>query len=335
MAIPAILARIAGQLAMDAAVDFMGNGRKSKAEKNVKQEHTDPDFIGPPRSLKSAKPGDIYDELGEATKNDGESGFAGSLKIGLGVAAGNMIGQQVAKFLAPPEIPNPMSTLETYSSRDVGTVPSKMLGEAQRFGGNVSSFLNPLSGPGEKISSVLDITKQFAEMPAIVERWGLELSKSQEHLTKYNAQIAIAYTMSERRRIMRDIGSANRVSGSVAAREEALADLSDRLQSLRDTITNLINKLLTNLIRVIEDLLIKLEVITAVMKPQIDALVHILASTQPLLAALAGAALAPTNNNQPTNQLVQQFAQGIIAPLGGQPNNPLVRPAAKKGGIGP
>lgn len=327
MSLPYFLSRLAGQLAAGAASDFIdGFSNKKHKGQSSKDPAYDPSQSRPNPEERSNKDQSIFDQLSKMSPSTKESlsggGFANAA---LASAVGNML----ANFLRPPELPSAMSTVETYAFRDVASVPQKMQATFERFLGNSVTAVNPLAGPGNNISAMADNMKLFIEFPAIVERWGQELSKSQEHLTKYNAQLAIAYTISERRQIMRDIQTSDRIAGSASAREDAIADLSDRLQGFRDAITNMTNNLTTKLSRVAEYHVAAFQGFTS--SETFKGISQGVATLNPVLAAFV--AWATGNNNQ-VNQgpaIGQQFAESILNDLK-QQQAPLVKPAQKPGG---
>jgi hypothetical protein len=131
------------------------------------------------------------------------------------------------------------------------------------FGGpNAADFLGELGDWTSKLTNPFQLLYDIVvELPGALEEWGMRLKDSQRHLSQYNGVIAAAMIESERRDIVRGFESGSRTGESTAYLTEALSDLEDSVQPLRDISTNIQNRLvgfgtqiLANVIQGIQDL---------------------------------------------------------------------------------
>lgn len=125
-----------------------------------------------------------------------------------------------------------------------------MRDDIKRVGGRSlatgKAMLNPFSSSTSKVSTLFEsIVKTGAELPGMLTTWGEALKNSQMHLRQYNGVLATALMESERRDMVRNIGSANATGYSTARLTEALSDLKDELQPIKDEFTNLKNEVTT------------------------------------------------------------------------------------------
>jgi len=125
-----------------------------------------------------------------------------------------------------------------------------MSGLAERgksIAGNVLGTVLPsyglLTGQGP-----LQLGADMINLIGDVEKWGQSLRKTTEHLTAFNGTLAFSHLEFERRGMVRNIESGQRIGGKSAGMHEALSDLLDEMQPLRDAVTNVTNVVLTKIL---------------------------------------------------------------------------------------
>jgi hypothetical protein len=124
---------------------------------------------------------------------------------------------------------------------------------AQAAGGNVGTEavgklaegFNALREGG--IAPLTFAFKELATAPMTVKRWSEELLASQKHLQAFNASIARTFGEAERREILRNVRSGARTSASTERLSEALQDLQDKTEEMKDGTTNALNNILASL----------------------------------------------------------------------------------------
>lgn len=134
--------------------------------------------------------------------------------------------------------------LQPFTDLGVGKAEGKVIGSATEFASEgIAKALNPFSL----------MTGQFhahmAKLPGLVRDWGEELVESQRHLAAYNSTLAHAYAEAERRGVMRNVESAQRTSGATAGLSDALQDLADTVQPMKDAVTIVISRGVEELVR--------------------------------------------------------------------------------------
>lgn len=120
------------------------------------------------------------------------------------------------------------------ASREVGS-------EAMGYGKRVTKDL--MTG------NIPDLAKAIAEMPAAIADWSEQLVESKRHLMQFNGDMAATFMEARRRDILRNIESGQRTASSTGDLMEALSDLRDVVQPIKDVISNGLTKTLTPIVQ--------------------------------------------------------------------------------------
>lgn len=105
---------------------------------------------------------------------------------------------------------------------------------------------------GNAVFRPWELLTQLTELPFKLEAWGSALLDSQRELGQFNAAIAGAFAELEVRGIQRQIASGQRTADSTVDLADAVGDLSDGLQPVKDLVTNATNRVATFAIRLVE-----------------------------------------------------------------------------------
>jgi hypothetical protein len=111
--------------------------------------------------------------------------------------------------------------------------------------------LDPIGAISAITKPARETARAVGELPSKLERWGDELLESRRNIMRFNSQILTAMKQSERRAIMRNIQSGARTAGSTEYLQNALDNLRETLQPLRDIITNFGNIIAGTLLHIL------------------------------------------------------------------------------------
>jgi hypothetical protein len=76
-----------------------------------------------------------------------------------------------------------------------------------------------------------------ARLPGLIKEWGEALVESKRGIAQFNGQIAMAFAEAEHRGIIRAVQSGERTAGATSGLSDALQDLYDQVQPMKDTVT--------------------------------------------------------------------------------------------------
>ena len=117
----------------------------------------------------------------------------------------------------------------------------------------------------------IDLAAAIGELPSIMEGWGRELLASQQHLARFNGKLAGAFSEAERRDMVRDVESGRNTSGTTDKLSDALSDLQDEMQPMRDVVTNGFNYVAWVLIKNFEVIIRSFKATSPLVKMALDA----------------------------------------------------------------
>lgn len=159
-----------------------------------------------------------------------------------GAAALTPLLEQLALAVATQQISAAGSKIRGAAEEPVGGLTGYGLG------GKVPSQaqgIASLSGVGIAGRLFGNLIKPLTTIPKALEDWGDSLLDARRNLMAFNGAIAGSILEAERRNIVRKMGEGRRVSGTTKAMSEALSDLKDEFQPIKDVIVNGFNILAT------------------------------------------------------------------------------------------
>lgn len=184
---------------------------------------------------------------------------------------------------------------------------SNVAGTAMK-GASIGSMAGPLgAGVGATLGAVVASAGEIAKLPQSIMNWSEALVESQRSISKYNGTLAQAFAEHERRGIVRGIESGRRTGGTTSELSGALDGLRDTLQPIRDNVTNVIAKSLTEMVRLMTQSVRIADIVFLGLKE----LKFMDIGTR--LIAMEGALLAIQNNTRKNNstQIGQAFEEAL------------------------
>lgn len=125
-----------------------------------------------------------------------------------------------------------------------GHAGEEMIGDLKNIG--TRQLTSALKGP---LGPLKELGTTLVRFPGYLQDWGDSLIESRRAIAAWNGQIAGAMLEQERRQIVRGIGSGQRTAFSTRALVDAMDDLLDEVQPLKDVVTNSLNLIVVLLTR--------------------------------------------------------------------------------------
>lgn len=138
----------------------------------------------------------------------------------------------------------------------IGTATTALMGDAAggkagaAIGGAVDAakplglmeLLNPAQALADRFTGIVKAGK---DLPAAIMEWADTLADSRRALAQYSETMATVFAQSKTRETIRNIGSAQRTSGTTADLLDSINDIRDAMQPFKDDITNILNRIAT------------------------------------------------------------------------------------------
>ncbi len=99
------------------------------------------------------------------------------------------------------------------------------------------------------------VLETMSRLPDKITRWSEALVESQRHISRYNGMLARTFAEHERRGIIRGIESGNRTGGATSELSRSLDDLYDQLQPIKDNVTVVLARGLTEGVKILSSIL--------------------------------------------------------------------------------
>lgn len=215
-----------------------------------------------------------------ATTSPSERSAGLGSMLALGATAAPLISSFAGQSAASPGLAAQL----TRSAGDIGTAPLGPLAGLVRnmpgpaTAGNVAQgMLQPFTdlGVGREEGAVMGSGASFlsegakigsnplamlrgegfahmARLPGLIRDWGDALVDSKRGLVQFNGTIAHAFAEAERRGIVRSMDSGERIGGATAGLSDALQDLYDEVQPIKDAVTVVLSRGIEGLVRGVE-----------------------------------------------------------------------------------
>jgi hypothetical protein len=233
-----------------------------------------------------------------AVTSDPAAAHANSMRS-MGATVG-LIGAAAAVFPQPKVGPDKMTAMQMANPANLVKAIYKYIKEGVQnlgqAGANVGSFVAGDVNSGivkEGTSSLIQllgdlrkmrptsVIKDVSELPEKIVRWGDALVESQRHISRFNGTLAMTFAESERRGVLRAIASGERTGGATADLNMSLQALRDQLQPLKDSVTIVIARGLTQAVTYLSGILAASQATYTVL--------HALVEKVPLLNVALGA----------------------------------------------
>ena len=146
------------------------------------------------------------------------------------------------------------AALQPMTDLGVGQAEGHVLGQGAGF---ASSVVQKAMSPTAIIKG--ELATEVSRLPGLLRDWGTELVDSRRHLAEYNGTLAIAFADANRRELMRSIESGARTGGATAGLSDALQDLADEIQPIKDAVTIVISSGVEVGLRVLTLILMQLQ----------------------------------------------------------------------------
>jgi hypothetical protein len=157
--------------------------------------------------------------------------------LGTGTVAANLAPRIIQNLPAVQAAGNFGQAAQNMAGEVAGPTNSAIAGQAWQYGRQtVGMGMNPMNAL-HPMRATADLSLQLSKLPALLKEWGESLVQSQRYLGKFNGTMAMANAESERRGILRAIGSGQRTGGPTAELNLSLENLKDQIQPIRDTVT--------------------------------------------------------------------------------------------------
>jgi hypothetical protein len=135
-----------------------------------------------------------------------------------------------------------------FTTPAAGNIIGQMGGTA----GNLAGTLNPanmgmslLKGPLGPLQELTKAGVEIAKLPGHIQNWSQALIDSQKIMARYNPVLARMVAEEERRGIIRGVRSGQTTGGATSDLSDAMQDLLDQVQPMKDTVTVVLARGLT------------------------------------------------------------------------------------------
>lgn len=150
------------------------------------------------------------------------------------------------------------TTFATHSGGSGGNPSAHMAGGGGLIAGAAEGeVVGGLAGQAaEAVSSLArgdwkDLAMQIVKMPTLIEDWGDALLDSKRGLAEFSGTLAQIYAQADVREIMRALDTGEAIGASVGGLSDAKQDLADSLAPFQNLVTNVSNKAVEGLTRLV------------------------------------------------------------------------------------
>lgn len=170
------------------------------------------------------------------------------------------IGGQAISSFGPSVLRNlpgvqPAAEAMSFAGGTAGQIVNDMGSQAASSVSNIAGAAAQgaaLGGPvGAGAAAVAATAVEIAKLPSKIRDWSESLLASQKTISRFDGQMAKAFAQREVSELKRNMASAAATGGSTADLSKNLDELYDVLRPLKDSITIVVSRELTSLVRVL------------------------------------------------------------------------------------